>query len=239
MERAFFKHPAMPSSFAKLEKDAKLDISYVWKYLKGTDNTPIRAVTDKAILAMMPYLENSGKLIELGSGTNFYKNLVPESQCFLTSNLIPGFDLQLDMTQLSLDDSSVDAFISLYAIEHIFDFEATIKEVHRCLKPGGRYLVVSPFLYYYHAAPEDYFRFTISAMERLLADFNVLYKTPLGNRELLMAEFYLELDVMGFKSSSLSRFLKRLLGTLFCATGIVSNNDSIFAASNLFLCEKK
>jgi len=239
MERAIFKRPTVASSFAKLEEDAKLDISYVWKYLKGTDNTPIRALTDKAILAMMPYLENPGKIIELGSGTNFYKNLVPENQCFLTSNLMPGFDLQLDMTQLSLDDSSVDAFISLYAIEHIFEFEATLKEAHRCLKPGGRYLIVSPFLYYYHAAPDDYFRFTMSAMERLLTDFNVLYKTPLGNRELLMAEFYLELDVMGFKSSSSSRLLKRLLGTLFCAKGVVSNNNTIFAASNLFLCEKR
>ncbi|MHB8981040.1 class I SAM-dependent methyltransferase [Thiobacillus sp.] len=239
MNKAVFKRTDNPMPLAELEKHFRLGKSYVWEYLRGTNNTPVRAITDKAIIALMPYLENDGQIIELGSGTDFYKNLAPKSQEFLTSNLLPGFDLQLDMTQLALDDSSVDAFISLYALEHIFDFKATITEVYRCLKPGGRYLIVNPFLYYYHAAPDDYFRFTMSALEKLFSDFNILYKTPLGNRELLTAEFYLELDVMGFSSSPASRLINRMIGTFFCAKGISSRNDMMFAASNLLLCEKR
>lgn len=239
MKRAIFKLTDSPMPIAKLEQAIRLDKSYIWEYLKGTNNTPVRALTDKAITSLMPYLENEGQIIELGAGTDFYKNLAPANQSYLTSNLVPGFDLQLDMTNLALDDSSIDAFISLYAIEHIFDFEATIKEAYRCLKPGGRYLMVSPFLYYYHAAPDDYFRFTMSAAERLLSNFDVIYKTPLGNREILMAEFYLELDVMGFKTSASSRLFNRMIGALFCANGISSGNSTMFAASNLLLCEKK
>lgn len=239
MNKAIFKRADMSVSLPAMEKSFRLDKSYVWEYLKGTNNTPVRALTDKAVVALMPYLENDGRIIELGAGTDFYKNLAPAGQSYLTSNLAPGFDLQLDMTNLALEDSSVDAFISLYAIEHIFDFEATIKEAHRCLKSGGRYLIVSPFLYYYHAAPDDYFRFTMSALEKLLSAFNIIYKTPLGNREILMAEFYLELDVMGFKGSAVSRQINRIIGALFCAKGIVSESDTKFAAANLLLCEKK
>lgn len=238
-ERAIFKRTDDPMPGGALERQIRLKTSYVWHYLNGTDNTPVRAITNNAITALMPYIENNGNIIELGSGTDFYKNLAPKGQKFLTSNLLPGFDLQLDMTRLALEDSSVDAFISLYALEHIFDYKATVAEAHRCLKPGGRYLVVVPFLYYYHAAPDDYFRFTMSALEKLFSDFSILFKIPLGNRELLSAEFYLELDVMGFNSSRASRLVKRIIGACFCAKGISSRNDVMFAASNLLLCEKK
>ncbi|WP_020485675.1 class I SAM-dependent methyltransferase [Methylomonas sp. MK1] len=239
MNRAVFKRNDILKPISDFEEIFQLDNAYVWEYLKGTNDTPIRALTDKVINALMPYLENDGKIIELGAGTDFYKSMAPVGQEYLTSNFISGFDLQLDMTNLALEDSSIDAFISLYAIEHIFDFEKTIKETYRCLKPGGRCIIVSPFLYYYHAAPDDYFRFTMSALERLFSDFNVLIKLPLGNREMLMAEFYLELDVMGFESSTVSRLMRRFIGALFCAKGISAGSDSKFAAANLILCEKK
>jgi SAM-dependent methyltransferase len=237
-DRTAFKHSEIPIAQLGSRENLKLDRSYIWAYLRGTDNTPIRAVTDKAVVALMPYLQNKGVIIELGAGSDFYKNLAPADQRYMTSNLAPGFDLQLDMTNMALEDSSVEAFISLYAIEHIFDFKSTIQEVYRCLKSGGRYLLVSPFLYYYHAAPSDYFRFTMSALEQLFSSFNILYRTPLGNRELLLAEFYLELDIMGFERSAVSRFLKRMLGALFCAKGISHEGDPKFAAANLLLCEK-
>ncbi len=239
MSKAKFKKTIDSCLLAEIENVCKLDKTYVWEYLKGTNNTPVRAITDKAIATLMPYLENQGSIIELGAGTDFYKNIAPSSQRYYTSNLLPGFDMQLDMTRLALDDSSIDAFISLYAIEHIYDYQATIKEVYRCLKSGGRYLIVSPFLYYYHAAPDDYFRFTMNALERLFEDFNILYKTPLGNRELLVAEFYLELDAMGFKTSNISRIINRIVGAIFCAKGVTGLNDMKFAASNLLLLEKR
>lgn len=238
LDKAKFKR--MPDSFLEgpIRKKFRLDWRYIWQYLKGTNNTPIRAITNRAFDCLIPYIENEGLIIELGSGTNYYKERFPSSQAFLTSNLNPGFDLELDMTKLSLDDSSVDAFISVYAIEHIYDFESTINEVYRCLKPGGRYLVVSPFLYYYHAAPDDYYRFTMSALERLFAKYKILHKASLGNRALLFSEFYLELDVMGFKGNVSRKFFMRIIGAFFCFFGVNSENDPKFSAANILLVEK-
>lgn len=238
LDKAKFKRA--PDTFleSKIHEKFRLDWRYLFQYLKGTDNTPIRALTNRAFDCLIPYIENEGLIIELGSGTNYYKERFPPSQQFLTSNLNPGFDLELDMTKLSLGDSSVDAFISIFAIEHIYDFESTVNEVYRCLKPGGRYLLVSPFLYYYHAAPDDYHRFTISALERLFSKYKILHKASLGNRALLFSEFYLELDVMGLKGNNLRKFLIRIIGAFFCFFGINSENDPIFSAANIFVFEK-
>jgi ubiquinone/menaquinone biosynthesis C-methylase UbiE len=52
----------------------------------------------------------------------------------------------------------VDAFFTAFALEHIRNYRKAFSEMERALKPGGRMLIVVPFLYYYHGAPDDYVR---------------------------------------------------------------------------------
>ena len=50
-----------------------------------------------------------------------------------------------DMTRLTFADSSFDFVLSFDVMEHIADDLMAIKEVYRCLKPGGRFFFAAPF----------------------------------------------------------------------------------------------
>ena len=52
-------------------------------------------------------------------------------------------------------------------LEHIFDFHPVFSEVHRVLKPGGTFVSSTPFMFHIHACPDDYFRYTESALRGL------------------------------------------------------------------------
>ena len=47
------------------------------------------------------------------------------------------------ITELSLENNSVDVVMCVGSLEHVIDFDKAIKEVHRILKPGGFLFVVS------------------------------------------------------------------------------------------------
>lgn len=218
-------------------KPPSLPISFLWEFLRD-GRTPVRAISDATMQTLLPGLGGPGTIIELGSGGDYYKNFVPKGQRYQTSNLTPGCDARLDMTRLDLADNSVDALVSVFALEHVYDFEAVFSEHLRVLKPGGRLLLVVPFLYYYHAAPDDFFRFSASALDRLLAPFNILVRQPLGGRWLLFAEFLHEKLVMGSRMGFLARLALRCVALPFLAAGLKSH-DAQFASGFAYLCEKR
>ena len=151
--------------------------------------TPARALSDNYMLQALRYLQCEGCVIELGAGGDYYRKMMPSSQNYLLSNIAPGYDYSLDMESLDLPSNSVDAFVSVFAIEHTYNYQKSIDEIYRVLKPGGRFLLLAPFMYYYHGAPDDYFRFSSSALDRMLENFNILTFNPLGSRALVVAEF--------------------------------------------------
>lgn len=73
--------------------------------------------------------------------------------------------------QLPFRAGSFDAVVCSEVIEHVADPAALIAELHRVLRPGGRLLLSSPFLYPIHGDPHDYQRLTETRLRQLLRDF--------------------------------------------------------------------
>jgi SAM-dependent methyltransferase len=85
-----------------------------------------------------------GIALELGSGGGFTKEVLPE---VTTSDVIPyaGVDRVVDATKMGFPDASL-RFIGLQnVLHHIPDAEAFFREADRCLKPGGRVLIVDQY----------------------------------------------------------------------------------------------
>lgn len=81
-------------------------------------------------------------------------------------------DIVMDATQLTFDNESFDAVFMLEVLEHVVEPKAALNEVNRVLKPGGRFVISTPFVFGIHEAPYDFWRFTRHGLEHLLAEYS-------------------------------------------------------------------
>jgi SAM-dependent methyltransferase len=82
-----------------------------------------------------------GLAVELGSGGGFAQQIIPE---LVTTDVLPyeGVDRVVDATRMPFEDYSVRFFCMLNVFHHIPDVGAFLREVGRCLAPGGRLLMI-------------------------------------------------------------------------------------------------
>ena len=214
-----------------------------WSYLAelmADGRTPIRAISDEAMKYYHRFLECEGTIYELSAPNDYYRSFYSTDQNYITTNYRKNADMVVDMTNMPFEDSSVDAMLSMFALEHIENYQQGLQEVHRCLKPGGRFLMTVPFLYYYHAAPDDHVRFTTSYLRSLMSSFDVLSMHTLGNRALLIGEIFHEKPWMDVQSNRLGRICKRLLAGLVTSNYILNpKKDETFYSAVIMLVEKK
>jgi SAM-dependent methyltransferase len=69
-----------------------------------------------------------------------------------------------------LDDNSVDYVLVFNLLEHIYNYNFLLKEMFRVLKPGGAMIGSTPFLYKIHPSPNDFFRYSQDALEKIFKD---------------------------------------------------------------------
>lgn len=79
-------------------------------------------------------------------------------------------DFVADICDTKMPGEEWDLIILSQTLEHIFDYEAAIKECFRLLKPGGFFIVDCPFIYPYHGTEDydDYWRLSHTALATLL-----------------------------------------------------------------------
>jgi SAM-dependent methyltransferase len=100
----------------------------------------------------------SGKVLEIGTGSGYGIEIIsPVADEFVTVDKfetsalekIKGHDnvkfIQMNIPPLvGLEDNSFDFVISFQVIEHIKKDLDFVKEIHRVLKPGGKFIVTTP-----------------------------------------------------------------------------------------------
>jgi SAM-dependent methyltransferase len=119
-------------------------------------------------------LSIDGRILDVGgSKKSEYQGLIGGNHVIVTGNIDPeyGADIIFDAEKIwPCEDGSFDAVLLINVLEHLYEYRAATSEAYRVLKPGGRLIGVVPFLYNVHGSPDDYFRYTRSALERLLRE---------------------------------------------------------------------
>lgn len=86
----------------------------------------------------------SARVLELGSGPGYLRETLPE---LITSDIqqLPWVDRVEDATNLKFDAGSLDAIVMTNVFHHIQDPHAFLSEASRCLRPGGRVVMIEPW----------------------------------------------------------------------------------------------
>jgi SAM-dependent methyltransferase len=87
----------------------------------------------------------SGPVVELGAGTGFFKEIVPQA---FPADILPSPFVALccDGQRLPLRDESLTAIVMLNVFHHLPAPGRFLKEAERCLKPGGKVVMIEPWV---------------------------------------------------------------------------------------------
>lgn len=112
----------------------------------------------------------NGSILDLGGSNKAgYQELIGGEHKFVTVNFDEayGCDLVFDIEKkFPMEDGVHSHVISLNVLEHIYNFHNVINESFRVLKKDGSVLFITPFFFQIHGSPDDYFRYTESALLR-------------------------------------------------------------------------
>lgn len=90
----------------------------------------------------VPHLP-AGKIVEIGSGGGFLKDVIPE---VITSDILELSHTDLTFSGLAMPfaKAELSALFMIDTFHHIPDAEAFLKEVDRVLVPGGKMVMIEP-----------------------------------------------------------------------------------------------
>ncbi len=116
-------------------------------------------------------LSLEGNILDLGgSKDSDYHLLIGGSHTITAVNIDAshGYDLSFNLEDaFPVHDKKYDAVLAINVMEHLFNHQQFLKEVHRILVPGGKAIIAVPFLVQVHPSPHDYFRYTGEALKQL------------------------------------------------------------------------
>ncbi|MBF0457117.1 MAG: methyltransferase domain-containing protein [Nitrospirae bacterium] len=213
----------------------------------------LRTVADLQVASVLqklvPWLSSlSGNVLEVGCGAQPYRHYVPK-RCTYTGldweNSEAAFGYKAPDTvyynggAFPFPDNSYDNVFHTEVIEHVYHTESFFKECKRVLKDRGEMFFSVPFSARFHYIPYDYWRYTPSALRRLLeeAGFCDIQIIPRGNDFTVF--FYKALSIIyrWFSGKGLIKvlailfsplaFLSLIIGHLSLRTKMGSDDDCL------------
>jgi len=115
-------------------------------------------------------------------------------------------DIKAFGENLPFTDNSIDLAICVGVLEHVKKPLDIVNEIKRVLKPNGLIYIEVPFLQPFHAAPNDYYRWTENGILELCKDFKKIDCGVATSSGSSLAWIILE-----FFSSRISRALVKII----------------------------
>lgn len=113
-----------------------------------------------------------GRVVDVGGGRNpdYIEYFAKEEGVRIEpiDGQLSGINFEHD--PLPVGTGEADTVILANVLEHMFNYQFLLGEIHRILRPGGQLIGFVPFWVGYHPDPHDYFRYTKEALQRILTD---------------------------------------------------------------------
>jgi len=198
--------------------------------------------------------ELSGKILDFGCGSKPYEHLFVNATEYIgidyeiegrTENL-DKIDFFYDGKHIPFEDNTFDSILCTEVLEHVFNIDELLSEFHRVLKPNGKAIITTPFMWEEHEMPHDFARYTSVAVIFLYEKHNFLIKTQFktGNTIHVIFQFCLNYFKNVFPKNKIVRqilllpfiFIFNFLGLFF---GFILPRDQTSFFNNVVIVEKK
>jgi SAM-dependent methyltransferase len=128
-------------------------------------------------------LSPGSRLIDFGCATAPYRDLVGSDIEYvgvdIAGNPAADVEMSLDHT-VPLPDASCEMVLSTQVLEHVREPPLYLAECFRLLRPGGRLVLTTHGIMYYHRDPEDYWRWTSDGLAKIVGDAGFEVSTMRG-----------------------------------------------------------
>lgn len=151
-----------------------------------------------ALYAENIHLYASGRLLDLGCGKApfyaMYRPYIRDTVCIDWPDTRHGnafVDVQCDLNEvLPFPANTFDTALLSDVLEHLPEPLHLWREMARVMKPGAMLLMNTPFFYWLHERPFDYYRYTEFALRRFaqLAEFEVIALRTIGGSPAIIAD---------------------------------------------------
>jgi len=154
------------------------------------------AEIERAVTAFAASLQKDARVLDAGAGEGRFQSSFAR-QRYTGVDLgigdtdwnYAGLDAVADLQALPFRNDVFAGTLNIVTLEHVREPLLVLRELYRCLQPGGRILLVVPHEWEEHQQPHDYFRYTRYGMAYLLtqAGFHQIETVPVGGYFRLLA----------------------------------------------------
>lgn len=131
----------------------------------------------------------TGAILDFGCGSMPFKHLFTGAKTYTgldlanTEHGLSRPDVVFDGGTIPFGNKHFDAVVSFEVLDDIHDPGATLKEIHRVLKAGGRLMLTTSFVWELHEEPHDIARYTPHGIAHLLRDagFEIVTQSAEGH----------------------------------------------------------
>jgi SAM-dependent methyltransferase len=125
------------------------------------------------IVKLAPQIK--GEILDVGCGQKPYKHLFNYTKYIGIEVEQEGHDhtneevdVFYDGKRIPFENNTFDSAITSQVLEHVFEPDAFLRDIHRVLKPEGTLLLTVPFVWDEHEQPYDFARYSSFGLKYLL-----------------------------------------------------------------------
>lgn len=123
----------------------------------------------KQLKSLMDQYGTEKIILNIGSGPHYILNRKDTINIDIFA--FNEVDIVADASDLPIEDEAVDLIITTGMLEHVGYPDMVVKEMYRVLKTNGNIFCDFPFMQPFHAAPNDYYRWTAIGISKLFSKF--------------------------------------------------------------------